>query len=276
VFISNGVYNLNYQNYFVNLGIQLIHDFMKIQPYFTERLTVRKYSDKEVSDQDIKDMLEAASHAPNTGNMQLYSVVVTRDKGLLKELSPAHFNQPAFTGANVALTFCADINRFAKWCEQRDAKPGFENFQTLVAAFIDASLFAQQFCTIAEMQGLGCCYLGTTTYNAQQIADVLKLPKGVVPVTTLSLGYPAEPGADSGRLPVEAIMHRDVYADYSVDDINKYYAEKEAREDSRQFVKDNDKTTLAQVFTDVRYTRANNEYFSKTFLDFIKTAGFEI
>jgi nitroreductase len=249
---------------------------MNIQSYFTQRVTVRNYSDKEILDEEIKEMLEAASHAPNTGNMQLYSVVVTRNKELLTKLAPAHFNQPAFTGANVALTFCADINRFEKWCEQRDAQPGFRNLQTLTAALIDASLFAQQFCTVAEMQGLGCCYLGTTTYNASQIAEVLELPNGVVPVTTLSLGYPADKGSDAGRLPIEAIMHADKYKDYTPDDINRLYADKEARDDSKQFVKDNNKTTLAQVFTDVRYTRANNEYFSDAFKSFIKGAGFKI
>lgn len=249
---------------------------MEIDKYFSNRITVRKYSNKEVKDEDLKEMLQAASHAPNTGNMQLYSVVVTRDKDILAKLAPAHFNQPAFTGANVALTFCADINRFKKWCAQREAEPGFDNLQTLVAAMIDTSLFAQQFCTIAEMQGLGCCYLGTTTYNAQQIADVLNLPKGVVPITTLSLGYPDGEAVSSDRLPIESIMHRDVYHDYNASDIDGIYAEKEAREDNKQFVLDNGKKTLAQVFTDVRYTRANNEYFSETFKNFIKASGFEI
>jgi nitroreductase len=249
---------------------------MKINPYFYNRVTVRKYSDKEISDDEIKAMLEAASHAPNTGNMQLYSVVVTRDKEILRKLAPAHFNQPAFTGANIALTFCADINRFNKWCEQRDADPGFDNLQSLTAAIIDTSLFAQQFCTIAEQQGLGGCFLGTTTYNAPQIAETLQLPKHVVPVITLSLGYPAEDGAESGRLPVGAIMHSETYHDYTADDINNLYAAKEARADSKQFVIENNKKTLAQVFTDVRYTRANNQFFSKVFRDYILASDFEL
>jgi hypothetical protein len=90
------------------------------------------------------------------------------------------------------------------------------------------------------------------------------------------LGYPAEEGAESGRLPVEAIMHCDTYKDYTAESINKLYAEKEARADSKQFVADNNKKTLAQVFTDVRYTRANNEYFSEVFKQFVETAGFKM
>jgi hypothetical protein len=123
---------------------------------------------------------------------------------------------------------------------------------------------------------LGCCYLGTTTYNPAPIAEALNLPRGVVPVTALSLGYPAEEGAESGRLPIAAIMHCDTYKDYSAESINEYYAEKEARDDSKQFVKDNNKTTLAQVFTDVRYTRANNEYFSEALKSYIKASGISI
>ncbi len=99
--------------------------------------------------------------------MQLYSVIVTRDEDAKKRLAPAHFNQPSATGADVVLTFCADFNRFEKWCEARNAQPGYDNFQSLMWAVIDTTIFAQQFCTIAEMNGLGTCYLGTTTYNAR-------------------------------------------------------------------------------------------------------------
>ena len=55
-----------------------------------------------------------------------------------------------------------------------------------------------------------------------------------------------------------------------MEDIRDIYAEKEAREDSRKFIEENGKTTLAQVFTDVRYPRENNERFSKIYYDFIR------
>ena len=60
-------------------------------------------------------------------NMQLYSVIVTRDKQMKERLAPAHFNQPMVTGAPVVLTFCADFNRFSKWCRERKAVPGYDN-----------------------------------------------------------------------------------------------------------------------------------------------------
>lgn len=243
---------------------------MNINNYFKTRRTVRRYSSREVEPQLLKEMLEEASHAPTTGNMQLYSVIVTRSEEGKRALAPLHFNQPSATGCSVLLTFCIDYNRFVKWCETSDAVPGYDNFQSLMTGALDTCIFAQQFNTIAEMHGLGCCYLGTTTYTAPEIAKVLNLPKRVIPLVTLSVGYPEGDAPVSDRIPVEGIIHEEAYHDYTVEDIRDIYAEKEAREDSRKFIEENGKTTLAQVFTDVRYPRENNERFSKIYYDFIR------
>lgn len=243
--------------------------------FFLNRRTYRQYANEVISDEIIGQMLTEASHAPTTGNMQLYSVVTTRSQEGKEKLLPAHFNQPSVKGCDVVLTFCADFNRFVHWCEVSDAIPGYDNFQSFMTAVLDVTIFAQQFCTIAEMRGYGCCYLGTTTYNAPQIADALNLPKRVVPVITITLGVPMGDAPKSDRLPLDAILHREVYQDYTENQIKRLYAEKEAREDSKRFVEENNKQSLAQVFTDVRYTKQANEAFSKIYLDFIKNRKFE-
>lgn len=240
------------------------------------RRTIRRYSDRAVDDALLDTLLEAAFRAPTTGGMQVYSVVVTRDEEMKKRLAPAHFNQPALMAAPVVLTFCADFNRFVKWCKASHADPGYDNFASFTTAMIDALLVAQQFNTAAESQGLGCCFLGTTTYNAPQIAEVLHLPRLVVPVTTLTVGYPAEQPEQVDRLPIEAVIHHEQYRDYTDDDIHRYYAAKEALPVNKGYVVENGKETLAQVFTDVRYTRADNEHFSRVWLDFIDANGFTL
>lgn len=243
--------------------------------YFLSRYTVRNFSSKEVSSELIAEMLDAASHAPNTGNMQLYSAVVTRSAEGIKALAPAHFNQPASTGCAAMVTFCVDFNRFEHWCRISNATPGYNNFQAFVWGVIDATIFAQQFCTIAEMNSLGTCYLGTTTYNAAQIAAVLELPSRVVPVVTVALGYPKDQnGKLTDRLPIESIVHSEKYSDYSDDDIRKVYSYKESLPENSKFVAENGKETLAQVFTDIRYKAADNEYFSRLYKEFIESAGF--
>jgi len=236
--------------------------------------TIRNYADKPVSNALLNDVLEAGIRASTTGNMQVYSVVVTRDEAKKEQLAPCHFNQPMIKQAPVTLTFCADFNRFNKWCLQNKAEPGYDNFLSFITAAIDALLVAQNVCVAAESKGLGICYIGTTTYLADKIIDVLELPKGVVPVTTVTLGYPAENPQQVDRLPLEAVVHNETYQDYSSEQINNLYATKEQLKENIAFVEENNKETLAQVFTDVRYKKADNEHFSQVFLSVLKKQGF--
>lgn len=245
---------------------------MTDKEYFRNRRTIRSYADRPISDETLREIIEDAAYAPTTGNMQLYSVVVTRETEMKRRLSPTHFGQPQLMGAPVVLTVCADFNRFVRWCQLRGAEPGYDNLQSFVTALLDATIFAQQICTVAEMRGLGCCYLGTTLYNAPDIAEILQLPSRVVPVVTLTLGYPADNGVEVGRLPVDAIIHNETYSDYNDADIDRLYAEKEARDDSRRFAEENEKPSLAHVFTDVRYPKANNEHFSTVLADYLRKA----
>lgn len=238
------------------------------------RKTIRKYSSADINDEILRDLLSKGCRASTTGNMQVYSIIITKDITKKKELAPCHFNQDMVTCAPVVLTFCADFNRFTRWCRQRRAEPGYDNFLSFVTAAIDALLVAQTVCIAAEERGLGICYLGTTTYMAHKIIDILKLPKGVVPVTTVTLGWPDENPEQVDRLPLEAVIHNETYSDYSESDIDCFYAEKEKRDDSAKFIIENNKKTLAQVFTDVRYKKEDNINFSKIFLQVLKDQGF--
>jgi len=241
--------------------------------FFTRR-TVRKYLPGDIDGDLLERLLTAGTRTSTTGNMQVYSIIVTRDAEMKQRLAPAHFNQPMVTQAPVVLTFCADFNRFNKWCRQRDAEPGYDNFLSFMTAAIDALLAAQTICNVAEEEGLGICYLGTAIYNADKIIEVLGLPKGVVPVATVTLGWPAEIPEQPDRLPLEAVTHYENYHDFSEEMIDDLYREKEAREDSLQFISENKKETLAQVFTDIRYKKGDNEYFSAKYLEVIKSQGF--
>jgi len=236
--------------------------------------TIRKYKTDSVDDQVLNDILEAGVRASTTGNMQVYSIVVTRDEAKKEQLAPCHFNQPMLKQAPVTLTFCADFNRFNLWCRQSGAEPGYDNFLSFVTAAIDALLVAQNVCVAAEAKGLGICYIGTTTYLADKIIEVLELPKGVVPITTVTLGYPDEKPEQVDRLPLEAVVHQETYKDYSSEMIKELYAEKENLSENRAFVKENGKESLAQVFTDVRYKKADNEHFSSVLLEVLKKQGF--
>lgn len=242
--------------------------------FLNQRRTIRKYTSQKISDELMTELLTAAAQASNTGNMQAYSVVVTTKEEIKQHLAPTHFNQPMVMQAPAILTFCADFNRFSKWCMMRDAEPGYGNFQSFIAAAIDAIIFAQTFAVAAESNGLGICYLGTATYNAGEIIDILNLPKLVVPVTAITVGYPADNPPVTDRLPLDSVVHHEKYNDFTANDIDNLYREKEQLEFYRNFVAENKKESLAQVFTDVRYTKKNNEFFSEKYLEVLKKQGF--
>lgn len=238
------------------------------------RRTIRKYKTDDVSVELLNQLLEEAFRASTMGNMQLYSVVVSRDKQMKAALAPAHFNQPMVTQAPVVLTFCADFNRFSKWCRCRKAEPGYDNPISFLNAVQDALLVTQNFCTLAEAHGLGICYLGTTLYNPDKIIDVLHLPELVMPVATITVGYPDECPSQPDRLPLSGIIHEEIYCDYTPEAIDEIYAYKESLAENYRFIEENGKETLAQVFTDVRYKKADNEYMSEALKKTLKKQGF--
>lgn len=239
-----------------------------------QRRSIRKYKDIDIEPELLKTLLNTASRASTMGNLQLYSVVVTRDKEMKKKLAPAHFNQPMVMEAPVLLTFCADFHRTSVWCENRKATPGYANFLSFFNASIDTLLYAQTFCTLAEEKGLGICYLGTTIYQPDLIIDTLHLPSLVMPVTTVTVGYPDENPQQPDRLSSDAFVHEETYHDYTSADIDRLYAYKESLSENKHFVEINKKETLAQIFTDIRYTRKDNEYMSEIYLKALKRQGF--
>jgi hypothetical protein len=176
--------------------------------------------------------------------------------------------------APVHLTFCADINRFNQWCQLNNAEPGYDNFLWFYNASIDAVLASQNICIEAEKNGLGICYLGTTTYMAEKIIDILNLPKGVVPVTAITLGYPNEEPALTDRLPLEGVVHYEKYQDYNPKKITRLYSEKDNSELTQKLVAENQTQNLAQIFTEKRYKKADNIHFSKSFIETLKKQGF--
>ena len=229
-----------------------------------QRRTIRKYQQKDISSDLLNDLLETSFRASTVGNMQVYSVIVTRDADRKARLAPAHFNQPMVKTAPAVLTLLF----------RSKAEPGYNNFEWFVTGAVDALLVAQTFCVAAEEKGLGICYLGTTTYNPQMIIEALELPELVFPITTVTVGWPAEIPAQVDRLPLEAIIHEETYHDYTPEDIDRLYAYKESLPENKQFIAENNKETLAQVFTDVRYTKKDSEAMSENLWKVMKQQGF--
>lgn len=239
-----------------------------------DRKTIRKYKEQPIPDTLLNELLETAARTQTMGNLQLYSVVVTRSDEAKRSLAKAHFFQPMVTAAPIVLTVCADFRRTTDWCEKRKATPGYNNLLSFINATTDALLYTQTFSCLAEEAGLGVCFLGTTVYMPKLIIDILQLPPLVMPVATLTVGWPAEDPPQTDRLPLKSFVHEETYRPYTKALIDEYYTPKEELPENKHFVDVNGKETLAQIFTDIRYTKKDNETMSQGLIDALYQQGF--
>lgn len=235
--------------------------------------SIRRFSKQSIPQDLIREMLVAATRASTVGTMQLYSIVITTDKELREQLAACHFNQPA-SKAPALVTFCVDVARFEHWCKLRDANPDYKNFIWFVNGAIDTLLASQNFCLQAESNGLGICYLGTTVYTTDKIIEILQIPHGVIPLTTVAVGYPDEEVGLTHRLPLEAVVHFDTYKNPSDDDINNFWSDTESSELTKKLLIENDLPNLAKIFTEKRYRADDSAMLSQNYIATLKKQGF--
>ena len=243
----------------------------KAQETILNHRSVRKFQSRPIEDDKMERILKCGGRASNTGNMQIYSIIVTKEPENIAALSQLHFGQGNTAAA--FLTICVDVNRYHHWCRLRGCDEPYDNFLWLMSGTVDASLAAQNICIAAEEEGLGFCYLGTVMYNTKRIAQLLSLPKGVVPVITLCMGYPDEQPALSERLPLNGIVHNEKYHDYSDQEINEIHRIREEFPFNQEMVRVNGTENLAQIFTQIRYPRKDNVAISQALLEFVEQAG---
>ncbi len=250
--------------------------------FITQHRSIRKYKPDPVPEETLTDILDAGIRASSSGNMQSYSIIVTRSLALREQLFHALHEQKMALEAPVYLTFCADFNRMRKWLKLNNAPDNFNDFMGFMVAAIDAILVSQNAALAAEAKGLGICYTGSTLANCDQIAQILQLPKNVIPVVGFTLGYPAEAPPLRDRLPLDGLVHYETYQDYSDERIAEIYAERETKGWARymgiprlrQKVEKSSVENLAQLYTTVKYTKPFHQELSKKILSFLETQGF--
>lgn len=244
--------------------------------------SIRKYKSGPIPGDLLTRILEAGIRASSSGNMQTYSIIVTRDRDLREQLYNAHFEQNMVLEAPILLTFCADFHRMRQWLRISNAPDNFDNFMSFMIAAIDAILVSQNVALAAESEGLGICYLGSTFSNCDQVGRILELPKNVVPVVGFTIGYPNEDPAPRDRLPLDGLVHHETYQDYSDDRIVEVYREREVKgwerymsyPRLRKLIIDSGVENLAQVYTEVKYSRRSHQEFSKNIINYLKKQDF--
>jgi nitroreductase len=244
--------------------------------------SIRRYKPDPVPEELLTELLEAGIRASSSGNMQTYSIVVTRDRELRERLYEPHMEQNMVLDAPVLMTFCADFNRMRKWLAISDAPDNFDDFFAFLVAAVDAILVSQNVALAAEAKGLGICYMGSTLANCDQIGEILELPKGVFPVVGFSLGYPAEDPPKRDRLPLDGLVHYETYQDYTEDRIAEIYRDRNQAgwdrymriPELRQMVEEHGVENLAQIYTVVKYTKEGHDRYTRNVLDYLRNQDF--
>jgi len=241
---------------------------------YKDHRSIRSFLPKEIDANVLSELLTIGTRASNTGNFQSYCVIVTQEATMKANLAPYHFNQPMVTQAPVLLTFGVDYNRLEVWSAARHADCGHLNLMGFYNATLDAMLFAQNVAVAAEEHGLGYCFLGTVLYNLEGIISTLALPRGVMPVLTMALGYPAENPPMRIRLPLEAIVHYERYTPFTPERIAELYHNLETAPFYQEQVRKAGCENLAQLIMEQQYSRATYEKLSSELMRVLAKQGY--
>lgn len=191
--------------------------------------SIRSYKSDPIDDDLLNEILMTGLRSSSSGNMQTWSVIVTKDEAMRQKLYEVHSHQGMILEAPVVLTFCADLFRMREWIRVNESKQSFDDLLGFLVGATDAVIAAQTMCLSAESVGLGICYMGTTWFAAKELIDILHLPKWVFPVTSLVMGYPNEDPALRDRLPLDLIVHNEQYQQLSDDEIRETHRGREEK-----------------------------------------------
>jgi FMN reductase [NAD(P)H] len=199
------------------------------------RRTQRRYSDRAVPDSLVRLLLAAAFSASSKSDFQEASVIWLRDRARRDRLAALFPDMPWIGAAPVFLDFLGDARRLERIGELRGKPLANGAFEGFFNAAIDAALVLQSCVLAAETMGLGSCPISVLRNRIAEVAEILELPDKVFPVAGLCLGYPAQSGFISMRLPLDATLHVDVYDDSGTAEAVDLY---DRRRDARHSIAD--------------------------------------
>ncbi len=246
--------------------------------------SIRAYKPDPVPPEVVFEVCdEAIAGGSSSGNLNSISMVMTRDPERRRRLYELHSEQEMILQAPLVITFCADWFRTRQWLAARHARDNFNNLIGYHVAAYDAMILAQNVCLGFEARGYGICYMGTTLFELEPIADLLELPDTVLPATTIVVGVPDEDPPKRDRLPTSSFIHEERYHRPSATELDETYREREVRGWARYMANPELKavveelgiTSLAQFYTSkAKYDPDEFKIFSERILRAMERRSF--
>lgn len=188
--------------------------------------SIRHYTDKPIGERERQAILASAQATSTSSFLQCTSIIRITDPALRERLAVLAGNQQHVAQAAEFWVFCPDFNRHLQICPDAQV----EQAEKLLLGVVDTALMAQNALTAAESLGLGGVYIGGLRNNIAEVSELLNLPRHVLPLFGLCLGWPADDPGLKPRLPLAILVHENGYRpmDPAVlqaydDDVANYY-----------------------------------------------------
>ena len=200
------------------------------------RVSIRKFNEKPINQEVMNKIIEAAIHAPTAGNMMPYSIIKIRDKKTLETLSETCDHQPFIKGADTALVFVVDLNKWHRYLKLNDVEDYAKRTDRVydgpttadaILAINDVLIASESAVIAAEHFGVGSCYIGDIMEHFEVHKKMLDLPEFVFPAAMLVLGHYDHQPEPRYRFDSKHLVFDESYQNLSDDDILEMFSEKE-------------------------------------------------
>jgi len=171
----------------------------------------RKFAPRTVDPELLRLLFACALSAPSKSDLQQADIVHVADRAKVRAIADGIPDMPWIADAPVFLVFLANNRRLRQIGEWRGKPFANDHLDHFMNAAVDAGLVMMSFIRAAEAVGLGCCPISHVRNHPQELSRLLGLPDAVFPVAGLCVGYPAEAGRITPRLPLEVTVHTDRY-----------------------------------------------------------------
>jgi nitroreductase/FMN reductase [NAD(P)H] len=190
----------------------------------------RRWKPDPIPDEVVEIVLAAALSAPSKSDLQQVGIVLVRDRAKQALIASWITDMPWIADAPLFMIFCADHRRLRRVFELRGKPYVNDTLDMFMNSAVDAALVMQNFITAGEALGLGSCPISVVRNHIEKLTELLELPEGVFPVAGLTVGYAAQRGYTSMRLPTTLTVHTDRYDDSKLPELlDDYDRRREAR-----------------------------------------------
>lgn len=173
--------------------------------------SIRKFTDKPVTDEMVDDIISAGLSAATSSNLQGTTVIRVRNPGTRAAIATLAGGQTYVETAGAFFVWCADLHRSAVACEMAGGDFHAGMTEHFVIATVDCALAAQNAVVAAESLGLGICYIGGIRNDPAQVTELLQLPEQVFPLFGLCIGWPDQDPQLKPRLPLSVTLKEETY-----------------------------------------------------------------